>query len=145
MAITHAFTSPKADGADTTLVRPSNWNAEHLDIENAIAGVDLGGHRVVVLNDIGKAIYADKDTTEHINKVWGITTGAAAVDEVIKVQTHGRLDEPSWSWTLNNFIFLGNNGLLTQTTPTTGFRCPVAFPLTSTSIFINIKESIQLN
>lgn len=25
----HAFTSPKADGADATLVRPSNWNAAH--------------------------------------------------------------------------------------------------------------------
>jgi microcystin-dependent protein len=25
----HKFTSPKADGADTSLVRPSNWNDEH--------------------------------------------------------------------------------------------------------------------
>ena len=30
MAIKHAFTSPKADGADTTLVRPANWNADHI-------------------------------------------------------------------------------------------------------------------
>ncbi len=29
MAVKHAFTSAKADGADTTLVRPSNWNADH--------------------------------------------------------------------------------------------------------------------
>jgi len=29
MAIKHAFTSPKADGADTTLVRPANWNATY--------------------------------------------------------------------------------------------------------------------
>lgn len=28
-AIKHAFTSGKADGADATLVRPSNWNAGH--------------------------------------------------------------------------------------------------------------------
>ena len=26
---THAFTSAKSDGADATLVRPSNWNATH--------------------------------------------------------------------------------------------------------------------
>lgn len=25
----HAFTSPKTDGVDSTLVQPSNWNAEH--------------------------------------------------------------------------------------------------------------------
>mgnify|MGYP000364245254 CR=1 FL=1 len=29
ISLKHAFTSAKGDGADTTLVRPSNWNAEH--------------------------------------------------------------------------------------------------------------------
>lgn len=29
VAITHPFVCPKGDGADTTLVRPSNWNAQH--------------------------------------------------------------------------------------------------------------------
>lgn len=29
MTITHTFTSPKADGADNTLVQPSDWNAAH--------------------------------------------------------------------------------------------------------------------
>lgn len=29
MATRHVFTSPKSDGADATLVRPSNWNASH--------------------------------------------------------------------------------------------------------------------
>ncbi|MFI5042524.1 MAG: hypothetical protein ACHQNA_11875 [Acidimicrobiales bacterium] len=27
--ISHVFSSPKADGADTTLVKPSNWNSQH--------------------------------------------------------------------------------------------------------------------
>jgi len=29
ISVKHAFTSPKADGTDSTLVQPSNWNAEH--------------------------------------------------------------------------------------------------------------------
>lgn len=29
MPIKHAFTSAKADGADATKVRASNWNADH--------------------------------------------------------------------------------------------------------------------
>lgn len=29
MAVRHAFTDPKADGADATIVRPSDWNADH--------------------------------------------------------------------------------------------------------------------
>ena len=28
MTIKHAFTSGKADGADGSVVRPSNWNAD---------------------------------------------------------------------------------------------------------------------
>jgi hypothetical protein len=35
MPIKHAFTSAKADGGDTTVVRPSDWNADH--------EVDVGG------------------------------------------------------------------------------------------------------
>lgn len=31
MTIRHAFISPKGDDADETLVRPSNWNAVHVD------------------------------------------------------------------------------------------------------------------
>jgi hypothetical protein len=29
ISLKHTFTSPKADGVDSTLVQPSNWNAEH--------------------------------------------------------------------------------------------------------------------
>lgn len=29
ISLKHTFTSPKADGPDTTLVQPTNWNAEH--------------------------------------------------------------------------------------------------------------------
>lgn len=33
----HAFTSPKADGSDATLVQPSNWNAGHvIDMEGLL-------------------------------------------------------------------------------------------------------------
>lgn len=30
ISLKHSFTSPKSDGVDTTLVQPSNWNAEHV-------------------------------------------------------------------------------------------------------------------
>ncbi len=35
MGIKHPFTSAKADGGDTTLVQPSNWNADHV-VENYV-------------------------------------------------------------------------------------------------------------
>ena len=35
-SVTHAFVSPKGDGADATLVRPSNWNDGHV-VANVLA------------------------------------------------------------------------------------------------------------
>jgi hypothetical protein len=35
MATAHAKVSAKADGADATLVLPSDWNAEHVGIADA--------------------------------------------------------------------------------------------------------------
>ena len=45
LAITHAFVSAKGDGADATLVRPSNWNAGHATsmANNQILGNTSGG------------------------------------------------------------------------------------------------------
>lgn len=41
MQIKHKFASPKADGVDSTVVRPSNWNADH-DAISAAASIVLG-------------------------------------------------------------------------------------------------------
>jgi len=41
MQVKHAFTSAKADGPDSTRLRPSNWNADHLVTVSA-GGVVLG-------------------------------------------------------------------------------------------------------
>ena len=35
MAIKHAFTSEKSDGSDSTVVRPSDWNADHVGFYEA--------------------------------------------------------------------------------------------------------------
>jgi hypothetical protein len=35
----HAFTNPKADGADATITRPSNWNADHVVVYGTRADV----------------------------------------------------------------------------------------------------------
>ncbi len=44
MTVLHAFTSPKTDGADSTVVRPSDWNAGHLvSLTAADVGADPSG------------------------------------------------------------------------------------------------------
>ncbi len=51
MGVTHAFTSPKADGGDTTLVQPSNWNAAHTLTGNLSAFDGLANASGYLKND----------------------------------------------------------------------------------------------
>lgn len=108
------------------------------------AGVSLSGHRAVVLNSSSEAIYADSSVLTHRDKVLGITTGAASAGADATILTYGELVEPSWAWTLDEPVFLGLNGLLTQTVPTSGFVQRVGFPTSATSLFIDIDDAITL-
>jgi len=106
------------------------------------AGTALGGHRMVVLNDLGQAVYADSSNPAHASKVLGITTGASSQGDTATIQSGGELTESSWAWTLDQPVFLGTSGLLTQTQPATGFSLVVGFPLSTTTLFVNIGEPL---
>ena len=108
------------------------------------AGEALGGHRVVVLNEAAEAVYASNAVPEHLHKVLGLTTGAVIIGAAATVQTGGEMTEPTWAWTLDAPIFLGVDGLLTQTPPASGFLLVVAFPVTATKIFIKLREPLAL-
>jgi hypothetical protein len=84
-----------------------------------------------VLNDIGEAIYADNTILSHANKILGMTTEATLT---------GAITDSSWSWVLNTPIWLSSSGLLTQVAPVTGFSLIVAFPISTTKIYINLRE-----
>lgn len=114
------------------------------DVVQYTAGVSLGGHRIVVLDNSALAIYADSSTIGHLNKVLGITVGAVSAGGLASIQTSGEITELSWAWTLGAPIFLGLTGLMTQTPPTSGFSLVIGFPITSTKIFINIREPLTI-
>lgn len=69
MPIKHAFTSAKSDGADATLVRPSNWNANHdidyVDIPEAAApGTPSSGNVRLYAKTDGNLYQKDDAGTE---------------------------------------------------------------------------------
>lgn len=113
---------------------PGNSNVSYT------AGVALGGHRAVVLDASENAIYADHTNLAHADKVIGITTGAVTAGDAASIQTEAEITEPSWSWTLDQPIFLGATGLLTQTPPSSGFLLVMGFPISATKMFLAIGE-----
>jgi hypothetical protein len=109
-----------------------------------VAGENLGGHRVVIVDSDNKVYYADRTNLAHMYKVVGITRGAANVGDSVEIQTYGLMTELSWNWIAGQPIFLGTNGLLTQVPPSYGFCLIIAKALTSTDIFISVKNPIIL-
>jgi hypothetical protein len=109
-----------------------------------VAGTALSGHRVVVIHPDNKAYYADHDIMDDVPRVMGITTQAASENNPIGILVFGEMIEPSWNWQEGKAIFLGSNGVLTQTPPTTGFLMEVAFAVTPQKIMVEIKPAIVL-
>ncbi len=119
VSLKHSFTSAKADDADTTLVRPSNWNAEHtltlataklLGRATAATGAaeEVGVGASLVLDAATTslkraALTGDVTATEDSNAT-SIANGAATLAKLDRTGTTGQLltaqgvgSAPIWS------------------------------------------------
>ncbi len=122
-------------------IGPSGGNAV-----SAVAAVALGGHRIVLLNADGEAVYARVDEITHAPIVLGMTSHAAVEGANVDVIRIGELEEVSWSWTLNQPVYLGLDGLPVQSLPFNAtFSLVIGFPITPTRLFISIREPIILS
>ncbi len=90
MAIRHVFTSPKADEADATLVRPSNWNADHTGTVAAadVPIVDAGGRYTAgeaeaALQEIAGAGRTTQTVKENADAIIDLA-GAGRTTETVK-------------------------------------------------------------
>jgi hypothetical protein len=102
------------------------------------AGQDLGGHRVVVTNAAGELIYAENTDATHADQAARITTQAASSGADITVQVTGAMFEGSWAWTPGAALYVGTNGLMTHTVPSSPavFSKVIAVAETATQILI---------
>lgn len=113
---------------------------------SAVAGEPLGGQRVVYMAPSGLAFYASNQTAAHGLIALGVTLGAAILGSPVDILRAGDIVEPSWSWTLDEPVYLGNNGLLTQVPPVgpAVFQRIIGFPIASDRLYISFREPIYL-
>ena len=112
-----------------------------------IAGATLGGHRVVqTIANVG-LMYASADQREDALRLVGVITSSVAAGEDVTVVTNGEVEEASWNWDTSKPVYLGLNGLLTQTVPeapTAQFAVVVGMPTSAQSLFVKLREPIAL-
>lgn len=111
----------------------------------AVTGMVIGGHRLVVPNNVGEIVYADSENLAHLNRPIWLSTGAWGSGVVATVTSAGTVTEGSWNWTPGLPIWLGVNGQLTQTTPLgSQFIQRVATVITPTTIEYRPHQPITL-
>ncbi len=111
------------------------------------AAFPISGHRIVTLDSQGKAIYASAAIAAHANRVVGMTTNAASTGDDLNIKKVGEVTEPSWNWQPDMPVYLDVDGFLTQTPPAfpeANFSVVVGFPISATTMFINIGIPITL-
>lgn len=110
--------------------------------EYHLAATTLGGHRAVSFNNTGRLAYTD--TQQTTSWVVGITTSSSLEGSVTQVQITGTLTEPSWNWTVGTPVFVGVDGVLTQTVPVTGQVLVIGNPVSPTKLFIDRQPPIYM-
>ncbi|MFR9773038.1 hypothetical protein [Nocardia sp. SC052] len=109
------------------------------------AGVPLGGHRAVYRRGDEQIEYASCVIPAHMDVPIWVTLGAANAGDLVSMVALGEITEGSWSWTAGGAIFLGTNGLLTQTPPVgADFLAVLGTATTLTSIYVDRQPSIDL-
>lgn len=108
------------------------------------ASTNLSALRMCALSQ-GLLVYASNDNPEHAFATLGLLTEAVEAGQTTRLVTGGPVSDPSWSWSVGQPIFLGENGALTQTPPETGFLLRVALPVSPTQIQIDIDDPIFID
>ena len=73
VSLKHAFASPKTDGADSTLVQPSNWNAEH--------SLQLATNRLLGRTTAGTGVAEEISVAGTLTLSGGVLTGTSSILE----------------------------------------------------------------
>ena len=111
------------------------------------AAIPLSGHRAVLIDSNGLANYASSTDLSHAPRIVGISTHAVEAGSPLIIAIHEEVVEPSWNWDVSKLVYLRENGYLTQSVPneaSNAFSLVIGFPLSPTSLFINLGIPITL-
>lgn len=105
------------------------------------AGVSVSeGMAVAVLSGAGVPADSGNVTLPAI----GVATSGAVFGAELQIQYSGPVAFTGWSFTTGLPVFVGSGGVLTQTAPTSGYLQVIGYPLSPTTLLIDIQDPIAL-
>lgn len=142
VAIGHSSPVAKVTAVRSNVGLPSTAGGANQSLLRKIAAATLNGHRAVAALPDGTLVHADNLNPDHRDAVLGLIANATLINHEAIVSTFGSMVEPSWSWTPQRSLFLGTEGLITQTLPATGFLLVLGKAVSPTEIFIQLQTPI---
>ncbi len=102
---------------------------------------DIVSFKMLAVDNNGKAIYADKDDNPFC--IGMSITGVNAGNNV-KIVKEGIVRNPGWGLTVGSRYFLGDDGAIMTTVPTSGYIVEVGIAISSDELLLGIKPPIKL-
>lgn len=119
---------------------PPGPPGDSISLPSAIAA---SGHRVMSAQADGTLAYADQ-TNPELMAVAGFTTSAVEAGGLTVLKSTGLLDWPAANLTPWAPLFLGVDGMVTETAPVTGWSKRVATAVAVDRIFIHLEQAYWL-
>jgi len=107
-----------------------------------VAETSIGGHRAVAVSAAGEAHHADPTAVGGVPVV-GVSVNAATIGGSVSVRTAGVIEESGWSWAQGP-VWLGADGVLTQSLPVTGTLVSIGEAIGPTRLRVDPRTVAQL-
>lgn len=111
--------------------------------ETKTASETISALKLVTAIDATQVEVAEKDNYPN-SKVLGLALTAANIGEQVEVLLFGKHTDASFTFTLNEPLFLTSAGVISSIAPTTEFSVNIGHSLGAGAIFIDIQEQIEL-
>ena len=127
----------------------SSINSSTLNDNNrftAQAGASVSGHRVVGANNSSELFHIANNVIDHAFRYVGLSENASSIGGDVTAVRYGPITFSGWSFTADEPVYLGLDGLLTQTVPGNPalFILIVGIALTATTINVDFQPPIFL-
>lgn len=110
------------------------------------AGENIGQYDIVHLTTSSQVFKSTKDSSYENARILGVTTESASTGNLITVQMFGVIEDPSFSFTASQPIFLNTSGGITETAPSASgeFISQLGESLGSGAIFVRPQEPVEI-
>lgn len=89
----------------------------------------------------GQLSHPDTNSPAHADQVAGVAETAAASGATARIRTAGVTDNDAWAWA-EGPVYVGADGVLTQTPPASGWLMTIGRALTATSLLVDPEPPI---